>query len=387
MAKTVLESMSNMFGRVKRADLVAYALEAGNNRFLEQVHHPCLLGMGRFAGDFIGHANHHQQVKTIRFNTALSGEPFAEDGADVGGIQDSLYPLVVGAEQMAGCKQFRIGRASSNDIVIPDYSISGEHAVIYYERRSYRIEDLFSTNGSTVDGKPVFDSKVDLHDGARVKLGRFLFLLVWPPTLYRLLLPMPEEMPVENGETVRLDELTDALGRFDLPSLKEYCRRYSRDDLQQLVVHPILAGAAFASSGSASPQEEDEQTTPAAMSGAVGKKYRPLARMLFPIAKNPTSHEDADCFLIGRSPQADLRMNEPTISKQHARLEWRGGKLWLVDLGSSNGTTLNAQPLLPQVARQVRAGDRVSFGKNDFVFLSPERLHAHMQAWRDSCKE
>ncbi|MBF0182803.1 MAG: FHA domain-containing protein [Magnetococcales bacterium] len=380
MAKTVLESMSNLFGRVRRSALAAYALQAGNALFLEQVRYPCLVGIGRFAGDFIGHADNHHQAKTIRFNTAAGGDPFAEDGADVGGIQDSLYPLVVTPEQAAGFKQFRIGRASSNDIVIPDYSISGEHAIIYYERRSYRIEDRFSTNGTTVNGQPVFDNKVGLQDGARLKLGRFLFLLAWPTTLYRLVLPLPEEEQAQTLAPVCLEELTDALGRFDVASLRRYCRQYSLEHLQQLVVYPVLAGAAFLTGDDGGSSEEEEQTTPTPHAADIGKKYRPLASMLFPIAKNPASREDAGCFLIGRSATADLRMNEPTISKQHARLEWKENQLWLIDLGSSNGTRINGQPLLPQIARVVRAGDRVSFGKNDFVFLAPERLYAHMQS-------
>ncbi|WP_193771377.1 FHA domain-containing protein [Candidatus Magnetaquicoccus inordinatus] len=384
MSRSVLESMTNMFGRVKRAELAAYAELVGYSLFLEQVRDPCLLGVARFAGAFIGHADHHLQVKTMRFNTAPHGNPIAEEHADVGGIQESLYPLVVSSEQASAFKQFRIGRGSTNDIVIPDYSISGEHAIIYYERQRYRMEDLFSTNGSTVDGQPVFDRKVDLHDGARIKLGRFLLLLVWPSTLYRLLIPESEPEVVAKRAAVSLDELTDAVGRFDLPSLRAYCREYSQEELQQLLVYPVLAGAAFLSGNSADGSEEEEHTTPTPPAAAMGKKYRPLAGMLFPVAKNPASAVGAEeSFLIGRSARADLRMNEPTISKQHARLEWRENQLWLVDLGSANGTTLNNRPLLPQVARVVRAGDRVSFGKNEFVFLSPERLHAHMQAWQD----
>jgi hypothetical protein len=52
-----------------------------------------------------------------------------------------------------------------------------------------------------------------------------------------------------------------------------------------------------------------------------------------------------DTTNLGRAADCDIRLPDPTISRHHAQLEWtyRG---WLIrDLGSSNGTEVNGQPI------------------------------------------
>lgn len=47
--------------------------------------------------------------------------------------------------------------------------------------------------------------------------------------------------------------------------------------------------------------------------------------------------------VIGRAPELDLRIRGASISRQHARLEQRGGEWFVVDLGSSNGTRVGGR--------------------------------------------
>lgn len=44
---------------------------------------------------------------------------------------------------------------------------------------------------------------------------------------------------------------------------------------------------------------------------------------------------------IGRASSCDIRLDEPSVSRKHARLQIRGGAARVEDLGSSNGTRLN----------------------------------------------
>ena len=55
----------------------------------------------------------------------------------------------------AGQHTISIGRRSSNDVCIPDLSVSGNHARITFEADDYWLEDLNSTNGTYVNGQPV----------------------------------------------------------------------------------------------------------------------------------------------------------------------------------------------------------------------------------------
>lgn len=50
---------------------------------------------------------------------------------------------------------------------------------------------------------------------------------------------------------------------------------------------------------------------------------------------------------IGRSETNHIVLNDLAVSGQHLRVEWDGGAVNVVDLGSSNGTLLNGQPLTP----------------------------------------
>lgn len=47
-------------------------------------------------------------------------------------------------------------------------------------------------------------------------------------------------------------------------------------------------------------------------------------------------------ILIGRDPICSYRMDLDTVSTQHARLRYQNEQWWLEDLGSRNGTFLNA---------------------------------------------
>ncbi len=47
--------------------------------------------------------------------------------------------------------------------------------------------------------------------------------------------------------------------------------------------------------------------------------------------------------LIGRSPEADIVLPHDNISRQHAVLWRQTGQVWVRDLGSSNGTSLDGQ--------------------------------------------
>ncbi len=62
---------------------------------------------------------------------------------------------------------------------------------------------------------------------------------------------------------------------------------------------------------------------------------------------------------VGRSSQADLTVRDPSLSRQHARVELVGDEIWLQDLGSTNGTRVNGEPA---TRSRVRPGDDIVIG-------------------------
>ncbi|NLE99818.1 MAG: FHA domain-containing protein, partial [Anaerolineales bacterium] len=65
---------------------------------------------------------------------------------------------------------------------------------------------------------------------------------------------------------------------------------------------------------------------------------------------------------LGRAPDNDIHLPDPKVSSHHARITVSGSDVRITDVGSSNGTFVNGQPLLVNVATPVRMGDVVQFG-------------------------
>jgi Ca-activated chloride channel family protein len=64
-----------------------------------------------------------------------------------------------------------IGRARFNEIAISDPSLSRKHAAILYVDHKFLLQDLGSTNGCGVNGRPVAHAKHELADGDLVRIG------------------------------------------------------------------------------------------------------------------------------------------------------------------------------------------------------------------------
>ncbi len=77
-----------------------------------------------------------------------------------------------------------------------------------------------------------------------------------------------------------------------------------------------------------------------------------------------------ESLTIGRSARNDLVIEDPSLSRGHARLELVGDGYILEDLGSLNGSFINGHAI--QGRHPVRAGDRVQLG-NVVLELDPGR--------------
>ncbi len=64
-----------------------------------------------------------------------------------------------------------MGRASHNDIVVEDPSVSRQHAVIRGDRDGYWIQDVGSRNGTYVNGSLLEGEGQRLRDMDRIELG------------------------------------------------------------------------------------------------------------------------------------------------------------------------------------------------------------------------
>jgi len=68
---------------------------------------------------------------------------------------------------------------------------------------------------------------------------------------------------------------------------------------------------------------------------------------------------------IGRAPDNDVVVGDPATSGHHGRIEVRSGFFWISDLGSTNGTLVNGEPV---IEKQLADGDQVAIGQNTLRF-------------------
>jgi len=68
-------------------------------------------------------------------------------------------------------EHWKLGRATENDIVLQEASVSREHCQIHFlGRDEWQLEDLGSSNGTFVNSEKV-ESKVSLQNGDRIQMG------------------------------------------------------------------------------------------------------------------------------------------------------------------------------------------------------------------------
>ena len=75
---------------------------------------------------------------------------------------------------------------------------------------------------------------------------------------------------------------------------------------------------------------------------------------------------------IGRDLACDFCLEDKTVSLEHARLSFHQKQWWLEDLGSTNGTFLNQEPVTSPVV--VTQGDQLRVGQVTLIISIGESL-------------
>jgi pSer/pThr/pTyr-binding forkhead associated (FHA) protein len=78
---------------------------------------------------------------------------------------------------------------------------------------------------------------------------------------------------------------------------------------------------------------------------------------------------DAETLVVGREDAA-IEIDEPLVSRQHARIERRDAAWRLVDLGSTNLTRVNGEVIRERVLEH---GDEIRFARAACRFLLADK--------------
>ncbi len=207
-----------------------------------------------------------------------------------------------------------LGRDGSADFQIPLSTISRQHARIAEADGLYVIEDLGSTHGTAVNGRKLAKGeKKVLKDGDIIELTKAKVKVSIETE------KLIESVPGEGTKAIAARAVQGILGRLgEARSEGPYFR--------------VLNGA-------------DEGTR-------------------FTMQGNFTE------WNFGRSKDCEFVLNDPNVSRRHARVkkDWSG--FIIEDLGSKNGVLVNDQ--LVKKSRRLKDRDEVTIGPVKAVYIDPD---------------
>ena len=106
--------------------------------------------------------------------------------------------------------------------------------------------------------------------------------------------------------------------------------------------------------------------TPAARGATPAKERQPEARLLV-VDYQRIGLPEGTAFtlrhgmVVGRRDGVDIQLGDNFVSAEHARLTREGGRWWVTDLGTTNGTFVNGARIVRPT--ELSAGDEVRFGQ------------------------
>ena len=176
------------------------------------------------------------------------------------------------------------------------------------------------------------------------------------------------------------NDFTIGLSRHDYDRLVPYSRTLNSDIIPQLREYAANAGYVF--NGPVTIAYELEANLPVGRftveSQAVAAAATPatttaIRRAVLVLEVNGIRHPlSSPGFTLGRGTDADVRINDPGISRLHARVSVRGTEdapqVTIEDMGSTNGIVVDGRRV--QTAT-LTAGSRVELGSTRLLVRSP----------------
>jgi hypothetical protein len=93
----------------------------------------------------------------------------------------------------------------------------------------------------------------------------------------------------------------------------------------------------------------------------------PQLEVVAALGREPGERVDVDDGItLGRSPTADLQIDDPFASSAHARIFLRGEFMYIEDMGSTNGTFLNGRQL--RKPEQLKVADSIRIGDTEYRY-------------------
>ncbi len=101
-----------------------------------------------------------------------------------------------------------------------------------------------------------------------------------------------------------------------------------------------------------------------------------LVVLLGPTAYQGKQYALQDGHVIGRATEAQIHIDDRSLSRSHARINITGSEVTVVDMGSTNKTVVNGQVLASMAPCQLKTNDQIKAGNVIFKFLERGSIEA-----------
>jgi hypothetical protein len=182
-----ISKMLNASGRIALPTLQKLVKVYNKSKFKTFMEQPVLVGSSIQSGSLNLRKRVSKETVVFELDVAEEGSSPSET------LKYAIYPLVKGEFATGSISSFTIGRVDGNDMIMPDYAISKEHAILEIKRGDYTIRDCGSTNGTMVNGKRLDKKPVNLRNGDVVGFARYGFTFLYPEPLYDMLTGSEDE--------------------------------------------------------------------------------------------------------------------------------------------------------------------------------------------------
>ncbi len=218
--------------------------------------------------------------------------------------------LTDGREYALTASPLVFGREAGADVVVPGGEVSRRHAELHRDATGYLLLDA-SVNGTTVNGERVSGER-RLAPGDVIRIGDEDFRFHAPPA---------PPIAAPTGAAARLSDTMFGMQAFQ----------------------------------SLPPAPEAPATVPlASVLFRSGARKGERVTLTVPVIN------------VGRADYNDLVLADPSVSTMHAKLQRRDGVWILSDLGSTNGTFMEGEPVVSETA--LAPGATVRFGEVSVLF-------------------
>ncbi len=262
-----------------------------------------------------------------------------------------------GAYRFVFDEEIKIGRDSTGDAVVADKGLSRAHARLFMKGKVPHVEDLNSTNGTFVNGNRLEQEPQALRYNDIIRFDRLEFLVVAEfatdddDVHAQSQLDSSEKNVVVEGSTRSKKKAPLSWAVHEEPGQGTVIMDVNAPDknLGAQKEKQVSVGVDQALS------EKLDQPALIGLRGIDSGKTIILA----------TSADARTVWQMGRDPEMDIFIDDPSVSEHQAQIVFEQGTWKLVDVISTNATYVNGSKVL---AHYLSNGDTFTFGPVEYMF-------------------